>query len=45
METRNEAEEDLLVMTRDGKDTVSDENLNWVVKWYNEEYLGEKAEA
>ena len=45
METRNEAEEDLLVMTRDGKDTVSDENLNWVVKWYNEEYLGENAEA
>ena len=40
MQTRNEAEEDLLVMTRDGKDTVCDENLNWIVKWYNEDYLG-----
>ena len=44
METRSEAEEDLLVMTRDGKDTVSDENLNWIVKWYNEEYLAADAE-
>ena len=31
-------------MTRDGKDTVCDENLNWIVKWYNEEYLSKAAE-
>lgn len=43
-ENRSEAEEELLVMTRDGKDTVCDENLNWIVKWYNEEYLNKAAE-
>jgi len=38
IETRSEMEEELLVMTRDGKSYVSDENLNWVVEWYNNEY-------
>ena len=40
MDHRTELEDELLVMVRDGKNYVSDENLNWIVKWYEEEYCG-----